>query len=72
MTVAIAFYQSNNRNFKSLYVRLVHRYWLEDFPSLLSYTRFLHKISALIIPICAHFQTVKGKPTGIALSTLQA
>jgi hypothetical protein len=38
----------------------------EDFPNLLSYTRFLHKMSALVIPMCAYFQTVKGKPTGIA------
>jgi hypothetical protein len=35
---------------------------------LLSYTRFLHKMSALIIPMCAYFQTVKGKPTGNSTS----
>ncbi|MFT6732379.1 MAG: hypothetical protein ACJAS9_000559 [Polaribacter sp.] len=35
---------------------------------MLSYTRFLHKMSALIIPMCAYFQTVKGKPTGNSTS----
>jgi hypothetical protein len=66
MIIVIAFHQSNHRNFKNFYIGLVQRYWLEDFPTLLSYTRFLHKMSALIIPIYDYFQTVKGKPTGIA------
>jgi hypothetical protein len=66
MTIVIAFHQSNHRDFTNFYIVLVQRYWLEDFPILLSYTRFLHKMSTLIIPMCACFQTVKGKPTGIA------
>jgi hypothetical protein len=66
MTIAIAFYWLNYRYFKGLSIVLVRKYWGEHFPSLLSYTRFLHKMSALIIPMCAYFQTVKGKPTGIA------
>jgi len=59
------FYQSNHEDFKSLCVVLVQKYRKEDFPTLLSYTRFLHKMSALLIPMCAYFQMVKGKPTGI-------
>ena len=66
MTIVIAFHQSNHRDFKNFYIGLVQRYWLEDFPTLLSYRRFLHKMSGLIIPMCAYFQTIKAKPTGIA------
>jgi hypothetical protein len=60
MTIVIAFHQSNHRSFKSFYIGLVQRYWLEDFLTLLSYTRFLHKMSALFVPMCVYFQTVKG------------
>ena len=66
MTTVIAFHQSNHRDFKNFYIGLVQKYWQHDFPSLLSYTRFSHKISSLIVPMCAYFQTVRGKPTGIA------
>ena len=66
MTIVIAFHQSNHRDFKNFYIGLVQKYWQHDFPNLLSYTRFLHKMSYLIVPMCAYFQTVKGKPTGIA------
>lgn len=66
MTIVIAFHQSNHRDFKNFYIGLVQRYWTEFFPELLSYTRFINTMSGLIVPMCAYFQTVKGKPTGIA------
>ena len=66
MTIVIAFHQSNHRDFKNFYIGLVQRYWAEFFPELLSYTRFINTMSDLIVPMCAYFQTVKGKPTGIA------
>lgn len=66
MTIVIAFHQSNHRDFKNFYIGLVQRYWSSDFPNTLSYNRFLNTMSALIVPMCAYFQTLKGKPTGIA------
>ncbi len=66
MTIVIAFHESNYRDFKNFYIGLVRKYWQEDFPNLLSYTRFSNKMSELIIPMCTYFQTVKGKSTGIA------
>ena len=66
MTIVIAFHQSNHRDFKNFYIGLVQRYWSEYFSELLSYTRFINTMSELIVPMCAYFQTVKGKPTGIA------
>ena len=56
MTIVIAFHQSNHRDFKNFYIGLVRKYWGEHFPSLLSYTRFLHKMSALIIPMVLIFK----------------
>ena len=66
MTIVIAFHQSNYRDFKNFYLGHVSMYWKEYFPKLLSYTRFLEIMPSLIVPMCAYFETVKGKPTGIA------
>lgn len=66
MTIMIAFHQSNHRDFKNFYIGLVQQYWVEYFPELLSYTRFINTMSELIVQMCAYFQTVKGQPTGIA------
>lgn len=72
MTIVIAFHQSNHRDFKNFYIGLVRKYWLEDFPNLLSYTRFLNRMSELIVPMCAYFQTVKENLRALLLSTPQA
>ncbi|MEL0659863.1 IS982 family transposase [Psychromonas arctica] len=66
MTIMISFHQSNHRDFKNFYIGLVQRYWTEYFPTLISYTRFINTMSELIVPMCAYFETVKGKPTGIS------
>ncbi len=66
MTIVIAFHQYNHRNFNNFYIGLVQKYWRGEFPNLLSNTRFLHKMSGLFVPMCAYFQTIKGKPTGIS------
>ena len=63
MTIDIAFHQSNHHDFKNFYISLVRKYWLEEFPHLLSYKLFLNKISELVIPMCTYFQTVKGEFT---------
>ncbi|MFT4836127.1 MAG: hypothetical protein ACI9IJ_001046, partial [Psychromonas sp.] len=39
--------------------------WKKYFPRLLSYTRFLELMPSLIVPMCAYFETIKGKPTEI-------
>ena len=66
MTIVIAFHPSNYRDFKNVYLGHVSMYWKEYCPKLLSYTRFLELMPSLIVPMCAYFATVKGKPTGIA------
>jgi hypothetical protein len=55
MTIVISYHQSNHRAFNNFYIGLVQKYWNGYFPYLLSYTRFLHKMSALLILMCAYF-----------------
>ncbi len=42
MTILIAFHQSNSRTFKHFYLKHVCVYWRAEFPSLVSYSRFVH------------------------------
>jgi len=62
----ISFHQSNHRDFKNFYIGLVQRHWTEYFPTLISYSSLINTMSELIAHMCAYFQTIKGKPTGIA------
>lgn len=43
MTILIAFHMSNYRDFKNFYLGIIGMYHRQDFPELLSYTRFLGK-----------------------------
>ena len=61
MTNVIAFHQSNHRYFKNLYTGLVKKYWVEYFPYLLSYSRFLRKMAGLFIPMCAYISNDQRK-----------
>lgn len=65
MTIIIGFHMSNQRDFKNYYKGLVARFYLSDFPQLLSYTRFLEVMPSVLVPLCAYFTHLKGKPTGI-------
>ncbi|RKE93037.1 DDE family transposase [Xenorhabdus ehlersii] len=37
-----------------------------DFPTLLSYTRFVSVAPSVLVPLCSYLTKLKGKPTGIA------
>ncbi|MEP0354416.1 IS982 family transposase [Paraglaciecola sp.] len=65
MTVVIGFHMSHHRDFKNYYTGYVSVYYKKAFPDLLSYTRFLEMMPRLIVPMCAYFTSLKGKPTGI-------
>ena len=65
MTVVIGFHMSHHRDFKNYYLGYVSCFYKKDFPKLLSYTRFLEVMPSLIVPMCAYFTSLKGKPTGI-------
>ncbi len=65
MTIVIGFHMSHHRDFKNYYLGYVSLLYKDEFPDLLSYTRFLAIMPRLIVPMCAYFTTLKGKPTGI-------
>lgn len=65
MTVVIGFHMSHHRDFKNYYTGYVSVFYKKAFPDLLSYTRFLEVMPRTIVPMCAYFTSLKGKPTGI-------
>ena len=64
MTVIIGFHMSHHRDFKNYYIGFVSLFYKQDFPNLLSYTRFIEVMPSVIGPMCAYFSSLKGKPTG--------
>jgi len=66
MTIIIHFHQSHYKDFKNYYLHHVHQHLRAEFPHVLSYTRFLGVMGNVLVPLCAYFAILKGKPTGIA------
>jgi hypothetical protein len=64
MTIVVSFHMSHYRDFKNYYLRYVSLVYKNAFPNLLSYTRFLAVMPRVIVPMCAYFTSLKGKPTG--------
>jgi hypothetical protein len=67
MTIVASFHMSHYRDFKNYYLGYVSLVDKNEFPHLLSYTRFLAVMPRVIVPMCAYFTSVKGKPTGLEL-----
>lgn len=65
MTIVVSFHMSHYRDFKNYYLGYVSLMYKNEFPNLLSYTRFLALMPRVIVPMCAYFTSLKGKPTGI-------
>ncbi len=65
MTIIICFHRSHHRDFKNFYKGYIALFLKNDFPQLLSYTRFLEVMPNALIPLCSYFTTLRGKPTGI-------
>ncbi|SFU59769.1 IS982 family transposase [Xenorhabdus koppenhoeferi] len=66
MTILILFHMSHYRNFKHFYLDHIWKYHHDDFPTLLSYTRFVSVAPSVLVPLCSYLTQLKGKPTGIA------
>jgi transposase len=56
MTILIHFHQSHYRNFKAYYCEHVLPHLSEEFPDLVSYTRFVDFIPSALMPLCAYFR----------------
>ena len=65
MTIIICFHISQHRDVKNYYTGYVARLLKEDFPNLLSYTRFLEVTPSALVPLCSYFSVIKGKPSGL-------
>lgn len=67
MTILIAFHQSHYRDFKAYYLEQVMKHWHSEFPSLVSYTRFVEYIPSVLVPLMVYLRTCcLGKCTGIS------
>ncbi len=66
MTILILFQQSHYRDFKNFYLAHIWQYHHRDFPTLLSYPRFISVAPSVLVPLSSYLTQLKGKPTGIA------
>lgn len=66
MTIVIHFHQARYRDFKSYYTQHVQVYLRGEFPHLISYARFIQRLSGLLQPLCVLLQACFGPCTGIA------
>lgn len=66
MTILIHFHQSHYRTFKAYYIKHVQVHLASEFPSLVSYTRFVALIPRMMLPLLAYLQSRYGACTGIS------
>lgn len=66
MTIVILFHQSNYRTFKHFYKEHVTKTLSNEFPHLLSYSRFVFLMKGLFIPLFAFLHHHRGVVTGIS------
>jgi hypothetical protein len=66
MTILIGFHQSHYRNFKNYYLHHVCKYWDKEFPTLVSYSRFVTWTASCILPLCCYLKSCFGACTGIS------
>jgi hypothetical protein len=66
MTILVHFHQMRFRDFKTYYTQYVAQHLRREFPNLVSYSRFLQLLPAVLVPLCAYLKTCYGVCTGIA------
>jgi hypothetical protein len=66
MTILILFHISGYRNLKQFYQEFVCQHLAQEFPALVSYTRFVEFERDALIPLAAYLQTKRGSCTGIS------
>jgi len=66
MTILILFHRSGYRNLKQFYLEFVCRYLRDEFPHLVSYSRFVEFERDALVPLVAYLQTRRGHCTGIS------
>ena len=66
MTIIVWFQQSGYRTFKDYYRKEVCLHLRDEFPQLVSYSRFVELMPQALIPLCYYLQTRKGQTIGVA------
>ena len=64
MTILVMFHQSHYRDFKHFYSEHLSEHHRDDFPHLVSYTRFVRLMPSVLIPLCAYLKQCFGVCTG--------
>ncbi len=65
MAIVILYHQSNDRTFKHFYSYVCH-YLKNEFPDLISYSRFIYLMKSIFVPLFGYFLHLRGMITGIA------
>ena len=66
MTILILFHQSHYRTFKAFYTDHVCVHLDSEFPTLVSYTRFVEFFPSALVPLCIYLHTCLGACTGVS------
>lgn len=66
MTIIIYFHMSHYRNFKSYYTQYVMKHLRSEFPTLVSYNRFVELMPMALLPLCLYLKTRLGPVSGIS------
>ena len=66
MTILIWFHCSGYRNFKTYYQEQVQQHLRSEFPTLVSYSRFVEFTPSALLPLLAYLHTCLGACTGVS------
>jgi len=66
MTIMILFHQSHYRTFKAYYTEYVQHHLRSEFPSLVSYQRFIELMPTILVPLVAYLHSQLGRCSGIS------
>lgn len=66
MTIMVHFHQSYYRHFKAYYTQHVQLKLRSEFPTLVSYGRFVQLMPSVLVPLCAYLVSCFGNCTGIS------
>lgn len=66
MTLIVYFHASGYRNFKQYYLEYVQRFLSAEFPTLVSYNRFVELMQGAVVPLSVYLENCKGAVSGVA------
>src|SRR6516225_9922877 len=66
LTILILFQQSGYRTFKGFYLEHVQAHLRQEFPRLVSYTRFVDLMPRFLVPLAVYLHVQRGECTGIS------